>query len=231
MPLDLKIIHNVLLILEVFFAQLTGVYKLDSKTAMQSEFHRSGMVILNSAEVQKFLTALTITLTSPYSTKFLNDDIADRFDELNGIQGARSSKFKGISPSLNMSEQGLLKYSIGQRFSISGRLQTHPVYYPGPVSGYHGIDLDKVKLDDLRARSPFEEQFDTAIDFVKSKMEPKNPHLINEPLQPCELYKELGVYIETTFASNKIELPNVDYTTLTEEERRRFEMIKKQLEN
>ena len=225
---DLRVAFNIVFIMEVLFAQLTDVNGLQTQEAMKSELHSTGMNVLNSPPVKSFICALTIFDTINFTIEIKDTQISDQYKTLNGIEGARNSRFKGIIPSLSMSKDALLKYRVGLKFSIIGRMQSHPIYYSSGVSQLYGINLKEVSLSKLKEISFFPEKFDEAADFVSKKYDQKNPHYSNTAFEITTLQRDLGIYVENS--QQRLDIDEFDLSSLSsEEEKDRARSINQQI--
>lgn len=228
--ISLKTCYNVLLITTIFLAQLTSINGLTTEMAMQSEIHRSVMRILNSEEITSFITAIVIGSTEKYSTLFKSQDIAERYRVLKSARGARNSRFNNVTPSISMTKDALLKYCVGFRFSILGILSTHPVFYSPAVGNWYGLSNLDVKVEYIKSLTEYKDDFQGAIDFIKSKVQEKNPHLENvSEFNITSLQHSLNLYVESTQSKVKLDLLPEDEGT--EEERQRARLINEQIKN
>ena len=218
----LKTAFNILLILEIILAQLTGVFLLPAQEAMQSSIHKSGMSIINSTIIQQFIGIIVITETAEFSTEVRNDQLKDQYLKLVNKSGARQSRFKGITPDVDMDPDSLMKYRMGMKYSLTGRFQTITIYSPQLVSNHYNLPLQDISLNFLKSISPFPEQFQKAIEFIKTIFEPRNPHGFNDFLEITPLMDQIGIQIK----SNKIRVEEIfPDKSFTDEEKIRLERV------
>lgn len=155
--------------MEVLMAQLVGCFSLSTEEAMKSELHRSCMSIINSRMITEFLNLYIICDTYVYSTEIADPELKLQSIKLNGIAGARNSKFKNVEPYVGMNPDLLVKYRIGLRFSIVGKLQSHPVFYSPRVEEHYNVDLNDISSKTLNKIVPFPEFLEDSIDFAKER--------------------------------------------------------------
>lgn len=225
-------VFNILLISEIVLAQLILMNQLTSDQAMQTEIHRSIVKIMDLHDIKRYFTALAIEQTSQYSTAVTNSQMVDRFKEIDNSTYTQNSKFKGVSPSANMSEAGLKKYTIGLLLSIKGRLSTHPIYYATNLFAHFGLNpKNEIRLDNIQEISPFPESFETAVNFLKKRISNNNPHLENVVIETTILQDELNFVIESTLSNNKPDELDDNQEGLTEEERERIRRYNQNVKN
>lgn len=221
-PENLKIAYNVIMIMEVLFAQLSGHWDLSAQGAMQSSLHRTGMVVLNSPLIQQFITIIVIDETSEFSTEVKDLQLKEQYTVLLNRKGARESKYKKVKPDIDMDPNSLMKYRIGKKFSIGGKFQTIPVYSPILVSDQYKLSLGEIDFKLLRPLSPFPEQFQKAIDFIKGIFESKNPHYFDDLYEQTDIMRNLGIEIR----SSRIEIEEINIEdSLSEEEKKRAQKV------
>ena len=226
---DFKIAYNIIFILEILMAQLTGVFDLTTTQAMQSEIHRTCMSIINTAQIQCFLNLYIISETFIYSSQISDLELKQQYNQLNDIPGPKNSRFKNITPYPGMSPDALTKYRVGFKFSIVGKIQTHPLYYSQRVAHHYKIDLNKVSSGMLDTISPFPLLMEDAIDFIRGRFSQMNPHITNSEIQFTDLTNLLRIQIENTIPSEAQSLDTESYNS--PEEKKRAEMINQKIKD
>lgn len=225
-----KIGLNILTIIELIQAQLTGIYGFDSKQALQSEIHKSVMKILNSKELNFVLSILTVHETIEYTIEQFDADLAEQAKQLSVTPGARNSWYKNVIPSLNMSSQSLLKYRIGYKFSLIGKFQTHPIYYSNKLSENINMSLESINEENLKDIVPFPDLIMEAISFVRNSFSLKETYSVDKMIEISDLYKLVNINFESSKINlEEIQIPNTN--NATEEEKARFKKIEEKLKS
>lgn len=226
-----KVCYNVILIIKILFTQLTLVSDLDTTKAMQTETHRTGVQLINTVKIMKFIVASAISATAEFSTLITDGQMVQRYNKLEKTyRTSKSSRLIGIVPSIRMGQDKLNVYAGGLVNHYKGNISIHPIYYAVDVSGYYGIDVTKIGCTLIKSISFYPEHFDQAVDIVKTKVMSKNPHEEAVPIEVTTLMNELGFELNLP-TDNDVELLNENEAGLSEEEIDRIRLVNERIKN
>lgn len=224
---DLETAFNVIMILEMLMAQLTGVFNLTTTQAMQSDIHRTCMILINNPFIMQLIHVFIIEDTYIYSKEVSDINLKQDKTALDNMKGAQNSRFKNISPYGGMSSDSLSKYRVGYKFSIIGKIQSYPVYYSAKleqnikerIKNLNGFSLIDITTGIIEMYSPFPDYVEDAIEFIRERFVSKNPHVIDSEEQETNLTKALRIQLENNIPKDLSYLNTDNLTSPQEKER------------
>lgn len=219
--IPIKVVLNIILIMEIAQSQLIVVNGFNSSQAMESHIHKHQAKIISLPEIMNLFIAVAVDNTNKFALAIRNSEVVTRFKEISEKKFMNNSKFKGIVPSVGMKPEILNKFTTGLAMHLRSSCQTHPLYGAVKVINHFGIeDIKNFSLDDIKKLSPFQDDFEPAIKFLQNKIQATNPFIMdNSNFELTKLYKELLYIVESSIDKNmELEIDAEDEEDMTDEE-------------